>query len=189
MHRVTPDHHLAVEERLFRALNVDGGRLADAAAVALSSPWFGAIAGLSLAAALWWRSRDGRAPRLFALALALALSDGVGSQVVRPLLLRARPVFALPPGSVRFIAPAADVGSVPSLHASNFFAMALVASWFWPSLWPVFYLVAAAVGWSRMYVGVHWPLDVAAGAVWGSFCAAVALGGARAVARRAGDRH
>jgi len=182
--RVIPDHHLAFEERLFHAVNVDGGRLVDRLALSLSSPWFGAAVGLSLAAALWAWRRERRAQSVLALAVALALSDGLGSQVLRPLLARARPAYALPPGTVRWIAEAADVGSIPSLHASNFFAMAAVASAAWPKLWPLFFGVASAVAWSRVYVGVHWPLDVLCGALWGGICAALALASARALAGR-----
>jgi len=181
---VIPDHHLALEERLFHAVNVDGGRYVDALALVLSSPWFGAAAGFSLAAALLALRPSSRWRWLLALALTLALADGLGSQVLRPLFARGRPVFVLPPGSVRWIAPAADVGSLPSLHASNFFAMALVGTVAWPSLWPIFYAVAAGVAWSRMYVGVHWPLDVIAGAMWGSLCALAAMAVARAVESR-----
>jgi undecaprenyl-diphosphatase len=163
-----PDLHLPVEERLFRAVNVDGGGLVDALARLLSSPVFGGTVAVLLAIALVARRREARWGWLLALAVALALTDGVGSQVVRPLLLRARPAYALPPGTFRVVAPAANVGSLPSLHAANFFAMAAVGSLGLPRLWPLLYALAIAVCWSRMYVGVHWPGDVLLGALWGS---------------------
>jgi undecaprenyl-diphosphatase len=70
---------------------------------------------------------------------------------------------------------------VPSLHAANFFAMAVLGSAGLPALAPVLYGLAAAVAWSRMYVGVHWPGDVLLGAAWGSLWAWACL----AVLRRA----
>jgi len=121
------DIHLPAEERIFRAVNVDGGPWVDAVARALSSPAFGGSVAVLLAAGLLLRRRGERWGWVLALAAALALTDGLGSQVVRPLLPRARPAYALPGETVRFIAPAANVGSIPSLHAANFFAMAAVA--------------------------------------------------------------
>jgi undecaprenyl-diphosphatase len=77
------------------------------------------------------------------------------------------------------------VGSIPSLHAANFFAMAAVGSAGLPTLAPVLYALAAAVAWSRMYVGVHWPGDVLIGAAWGTFWGWACIGLLRrAVARR-----
>lgn len=168
---VPADVHHPLEESLFRAVNVDLGPVADGLARALSSPVFGGAVALLVAGLVLFRRREARLAWVIALAAALALSDGVGSQVVRPLLPRARPAYALPAGSVRFIAPAANVGSIPSLHTANFFAMALVGTAAWPPAGPVLYLVAAGVAWSRMYVGVHWPGDVLAGALWGTACA------------------
>jgi undecaprenyl-diphosphatase len=176
-----PDLHLPLEERLFRAVNVDAGPVVDVIARGLSSPVLGAAAALLLAVVLLWHRRADRRAWLWVLALgvALALTDGLGSQLLRPLVPRARPAYALPPGSVRFIAPAANVGSIPSLHAANFFAMALVGAAGWPALAPALYALAVAVAWSRLYVGVHWPGDVLLGALWGTFWAGASLAALR----------
>ena len=176
-----PDLHLPLEERIFRAVNVDGGPGLDAIARILASPVFGGTLAILLALALVWRRRDARLAWMLALAAALALTDGLGSQVVRPLLARARPCYALAAASVRVVAPAADVGSIPSLHTANFFAMATVGAAGLPALAPLFWVVAVAMAWSRMYVGVHWPGDVLFGAAWGSLWGWVCL----AVLRRA----
>ena len=179
---MTVDHHGAIEEAVFLALNRVAGPLVDGATVVLSARAFGVAVALALALAIGLALARGRRrlALLLGLALALAASDFVGARVLRPLIGRMRPCYALPPGTVRLVVHAADVGSFPSLHASNFFAMATVA---WAArrwVGVVAVLLAAAVAWSRVHGGVHWPTDVVAGAGWGALCGLVGL----AVARR-----
>ncbi len=58
--------------------------------------------------------------------------------------------------------------SMPSNHATNMFAIATLLSFYFRRFWPVFYLIALFVGYSRIYLGDHFPLDVFVGAVAGT---------------------
>ena len=73
--------------------------------------------------------------------------------------------------------------SFPSGHTATAFAGATVLSALVPRAAPAFYVLAAAIGYSRLYVGVHWPLDVLGGAVVGVVTALLLLAAAR---RRSG---
>ncbi len=61
--------------------------------------------------------------------------------------------------------------SFPSGHATWFFALAFVV-WYANRKWGWwFFALSTIMGIARIYVGVHWPLDIAGGAVIGLFCA------------------
>ncbi len=57
--------------------------------------------------------------------------------------------------------------SFPSGHAASSFACAVVLAAYVPRWRVAFYLLAALIAFSRAYVGVHYPLDVLAGAALG----------------------
>jgi len=59
--------------------------------------------------------------------------------------------------------------SFPSGHATMSFACATVLAVLEPRAAPAFFALAAAIAYSRLYLGVHWPLDVLAGAILGCF--------------------
>ena len=65
--------------------------------------------------------------------------------------------------------------SFPSGHASSSFACALVLARFAPRLTIPLFVLAALIAVSRVYVGVHYPLDILAGAVLGTVLATALL--------------
>jgi undecaprenyl-diphosphatase len=57
--------------------------------------------------------------------------------------------------------------SFPSNHAINTFGSATILAAAFPGVSYIFYIFAAIVGYSRLYLGVHYPSDVIAGALLG----------------------
>ena len=87
-------------------------------------------------------------------------------EIIKRLYSRPRPYLILD-GVKKIISENHDYQSFPSGHATIFFALA-TAIYFFNKKWGIVSFVAAIlVGISRIFVGVHWPLDVLAGAIVG----------------------
>jgi undecaprenyl-diphosphatase len=99
------------------------------------------------------------------LALTIAAADQLSSHVLKPVFRRARPSEAL--GDTLPLFGVRHSYSFPSTHATNFFAAAPVISAVFPQGAIPVYVVAAAVSFSRIYVGDHYPFDVLVGGALG----------------------
>ena len=106
--------------------------------------------------------------------LSLLLAEGAINLLLKPAIRRERPYVRNRLSTLLVKAPGPH--SWPSAHAGSSVAAALVLT---VGAWPwglVFLFLALLVGYSRVYVGVHYPLDVLAGYVVGVLAAAVVLG-------------
>nr|WP_245649729.1 phosphatase PAP2 family protein [Nocardia shimofusensis] len=104
--------------------------------------------------------------------LAVGLASGVANGVAKPLFPRRRPPDESVPFVRRLVTPPVS-SSFPSGHAASAAAFVTGVALESPATAVALAPVAAAVGYSRVHIGVHWPSDVAAGALLG---AGVALG-------------
>jgi undecaprenyl-diphosphatase len=120
----------------------------------------GAVAALVF---LVWGGRRAAAI-LIVMAVAVGLSDG-GASLLKEVFHRIRPCHVVP--DVHLLVGCGRSLSLPSNHAVNMFALAMVA---WVTRIPgraLLTALAVGVAYSRVYVGVHYPGDVILGGVWG----------------------
>lgn len=116
---------------------------------------------------LFRRTRRAGALGLAALAMGFLLCNGI----LKPLLHRPRPWLVVD-GLKHMVLPG-DMHSFPSGHTCAAFAAACTWRKYLPRRWMGRIAVFAAVlmGLSRLYLGVHFPTDVLAGALIGAFAA------------------
>ncbi|MDZ7374792.1 MAG: phosphatase PAP2 family protein [candidate division KSB1 bacterium] len=104
--------------------------------------------------------RQGRWAVALAL-LAVAASDQISSHLLKNLVGRTRPCHVVEP--IRLLVACSGSFSFPSSHAANMAAAATVFALIYPHLTVPWFFFALMIGYSRIYVGVHYPLDVFGG--------------------------
>ena len=101
----------------------------------------------------------------------LALLYGIQSGVLyglKYLIHRERPLFFLKMASKLSKGPGEILDpSFPSAHTVFAFMMATILAYRFPRYRVFFFIFAGIIGWTRIYLGLHYPTDVIAGALLG----------------------
>ena len=104
--------------------------------------------------------------------ICFAITDLVSFQLLKPMIGRLRPCYDKELASImRNLIACGGEDSMPSSHAANHFGLATIwffairfisgQNWYWLFFW------ALLIGYAQVYVGKHYPFDIAVGVVFG----------------------
>ena len=103
---------------------------------------------------------------LIIIFISLGINDYFCASILKPYFSRLRPSYEILE-YINLLVPKGGKWSMPSNHASNMFALATIISYFYSNKkWSIYFL-AIIISFSRVYVGVHYPLDVITGSLIG----------------------
>ena len=111
------------------------------------------------------------------MCLAMLLAFLINDVTLKPVVHAPRPFQR--DVQARVVGPRPNDYSFPSGHAAASFAGAMALARGWPAGAVIWFALAAFISYTRIYLGVHYPIDVVCGALVGIACGWLAVGRTR----------
>ena len=103
---------------------------------------------------------------LVILIVVVGLTDSFSTFILKPYFGRIRPSYDIYE-YINLLVAKGGKWSMPSNHAANISAIAVVLSYFYDKMKIPLFSLAVIIAFSRVYVGVHYPADVLLGGLIG----------------------
>ena len=158
-----------IDEYFFRLINSAGWEQMDELMILISSKWFWIPLYLFILYKLYSKFSGSFIKILFSLGLLIFLADFGSVNLFKEIFQRARPCYTLE--GIRVVDGCGGPFGFISSHAANSFAIAFFMALLFRNFWgfSVLFSWAVIIGFSRIYLGVHYPFDILGGMIWGLF--------------------